>query len=197
MNQDTCYVKRIKSRTFKRFLIGLLARLFLYIKFWVNRQIARYKGAKVGRSSIIPFKLALKANGNLVVGEDVIIESEHLDLRSKIIIQDHCIIGKDVSILRVSHYLDRAFTTKFYKPLIIESYSWLATGAKVLPSCELISKGTVVGAWSVVVRNTLSSCVYSGFPAIKLKDRTFLFDDLVVVSLKGGDSLSYIKAYYD
>lgn len=197
MNQSISYVKRIKNRTFKRFFLGLLVRLFLYFMFWVNRQIARCKGAKVGHSSIIPLGLALKANANLVVGEDVIIESEHLDLRSKIIIEDHCIIGKGVSILRVSHYLDSTFTTKYYKPLVIESYSWLATGAKVLPSCELISKGTVIGAWSVVVHNTLPSCIYSGFPAKKLKDRPTLFDDLVVVSLKGGDLLSYIKAYYD
>lgn len=197
MNKNSSYVVRIKNRNKKKFFLGLLSRSYLYLRFGFNRKIARYKGAKIGSSSIIPLKLALKANENLVVGDDVIIETNDLDLRSKIIIQDHCIIGKNVSIIRVSHYLDSKFTTKYYKPLIIEPYTWLATGAKVLPSCELISKGSVIGAWSVVVKNTLPNSVYSGFPAVKLKDRSFLFDDLVVVSLKGGDLLTYFKAYYD
>lgn len=197
MEHHEFYVRRIKDRSYKKFYKGLLARLFIYFIYGINRQIARCRGAKIGRTSIIPFKLALKANSNLVIGEDVIIESDKLDLRSKIIIQDHCIIGKGVSILRVSHYLDSKFTTKYYDPLIIESYSWLATGAKILPSCKLISKGTVVGAWSVVVKDTLPNSVYSGFPAMKLKERTTLFYDLIVVSLKGGDLISYINAYYD
>ena len=192
------YQSRIKSRSTFRFLVGLLARIYIYLKFFINRKIASLRGAKIGDSSIIPFALALKANRNLVVGNDCIIETSKIDLRAPVRIEDHCIINKDVHIVRLSHYIDdnTLFTTKMYPQLMIRSYSWLATGCKILPSCHNIAKGSVIGAFSVVVKNTEDSGVYSGFPANKIRNHNTLFEDLIVCSLMGGDLKFYLRARY-
>lgn len=182
------YKYRIKRRSKIHYFIGLVARIRIYLKFAINRRIAVLRGAKIGDSSIIPFSLAIKANKNLVIGNDCILETSNLDLRSPIEIEDHCIINKDVQIIRLSHYIDddALFQTKYYPDLIIHSYTWLATGCKILPNCCNIAKGSVVGAFSVLSQDTEECGVYIGFPAIKKRTHNTLFDKLVVCSLMGG-----------
>lgn len=196
MEED--YQSRIKSRSRLRFLVGLIARLRIYFIFSINRKIASWRGAKIGDSSIIPFALALKANKNLIIGNDCILETSNIDLRSPVIIEDHCILNKEVQIIRLSHYIDdnTSFKTRYYPDLIIRSYSWLATGCKIMPSCYNIAKGTVIGAFSVLVNNTEEEGVYSGFPAKKMRSHNTIFKDLIVCSLMGGDLKFYLKARY-
>lgn len=192
------YKNRIKGRSTIHFFIGLIARFRIYLIFAFNRRIAILRGAKIGDASIIPFALAKKANKNLVIGDDCILETAELDLRSPIVIEDHCIINKGVQIIRLSHYIDdnAVFKTRYYPDLVIHSYTWLATGCKILPNCNDIAKGTVVGAFSVLSRNTEENGVYVGFPAIKKRTHNTLFDQLIVCSLKGGDLKNYVKARY-
>lgn len=132
------YTKKIGNRSNFRFGVGLIIRFLLYLKYAINRNIAILRGAKVGNSSIIPFSLAIKANKNLCIGSDCILETSKLDLRGSIKIEDHCIINKEVQIIRLSHFIDddTLFTTKYYPQLVVKSYSWLATGCKILPSCN-------------------------------------------------------------
>ena len=192
------YKHKIKRRSKIHYIIGLIARIRIYLIFAINRKIAVLRGAKIGDSSIIPFSLAIKANKNLVIGNDCILETSNLDLRSPIVIEDHCIINKDVQIIRLSHHIDdnTLFQTKYYPDLIIHSYTWLATGCKILPNCYNIAKGSVVGAFSVLAQNTEDNGVYIGFPAIKKRTHNTLFDKLVVCSLMGGDLKKYVRARY-
>lgn len=140
--------------------------------------------------------MAKKANENLIIGTDTIIETDNLDLRSKIVVGDHVIINKDVVVIRVSHYIDdnTLFQTRYYPDLIIEDYSWIATGAKILPQVDRIEYASVCGAYSVIVKNTQKMGVYGGNPAIKIKEHNTSFCDLVVCSLVGGDLRYYTKA---
>ena len=116
------------------------------------------------------------------------INSWHFDLRDKIKIEDNVIINRDVEIIRWSHdYNSSDFKLRKYPPLVIESYTWLATGCKILPSCTRISYGSVIGAFSVVVKDTEENGVYSGFPAKIIKKKETVWDDLIIVSLNGGD----------
>lgn len=192
------YKHKIKRRSKVHYIIGLIARIRIYLIFAINRNIAILRGAKIGDSSIIPFSLAIKANKNLVIGNDCILETSNLDLRSPIVIEDHCIINKEVQIIRLSHHIDdnASFKTKYYPDLIIHSYTWLATWCKILPNCYNIAKGSVVGAFSVLSQNTEEYGVYIGFPAIKKRTHNTLFDKLIVCSLMGGDLKKYVKARY-
>ena len=107
------------------------------------------------------------------------------------------IINKKVCIIRLSHYINdnNIFSTRYFEPLIIESYCWLATGCKILPSVNLIEEGAIIGAYSVVVKNVSSMDVVSGNPAKILRKHNSLFNELVVCSLQGGDLMYYINSY--
>ena len=189
------YILRVKQRSQTHYYIGYIIRLYHSLKFGVRRFIARKKGATIGNNSIIPLRLALKANSNLVIGNNVSINSSCFDLRRKIVIHDNVIINRDVGIIRLSHdYNSMDFRLKEYESLVIESYSWLATGSKILPSCSLIAYGTVLGAYSVLPYNTEKMSVYSGFPAKIIKKRENVWTNLVVVSLNGGDWNYYKQA---
>lgn len=189
------YKERVKNRSILKYAIGYIGRLKLYLCYAIRRQIARMHGAKVGDNSLIPWKLAWKANANLEVGDNVSINSWHFDLRGKIIIKDNVIINRDIEIIRWSHdYNSDDFKLKKYPPLVIEPYTWLATGCRILPSCSLISYGSVIGAFSVLVSNTVENGVYSGFPAKLIKEKTNVWKDLVIVSMNGGDWKFYKNA---
>jgi hypothetical protein len=61
------YVDRIKGRGYFRFFIGLVNRYLIFCKFLLFRKIAEMRGAKIGKNTIIPFKLAKSANSNLII----------------------------------------------------------------------------------------------------------------------------------
>lgn len=174
----------------------MLSRIRLYLKYGLIRMYARIRGAYIGRNSIITWKLACRANKNLVIGNDRIVESWNIDLRSKVEICDNVIINRDVVIIRVSHYIDndKSFTTRFYPDLKIEMYCWLCTGCIILPSVNTIAEGSVVGAYSVLTKSTIPMGVYAGNPAILKRLHNTNFEDLVVSSLMGGDLFYYVKA---
>ena len=191
------YIQRIKKKNKIRYILGFLIR---FKKHLINTSIccyARFKGASIGMNVVMPYSLAKKANRNLVIGNDIIIETSDIDLRSKVVIKDHCIINKGVSIIRVSHYVDNSpeYRTKYYDDLVICSYSWLATSCVILPSVTRIETGSIIGASSVLVRNSNEDGVYSGNPAKELRKHEGRFDKLVVCSLKGGD-YNYYKCVY-
>lgn len=190
------YKKTVKSRSLLKYYKGLLVRAQKRFVFSVVCKYARMKGATIGRNSIIPFALAKKANANLIVGDDVIIETSDIDLRSKVQIMDHVIINKNVSIIRVSHVIDDCptYDTKYYADLVVRPYSWLATSSTVLPSVSCIDTGSVIGACAVLVRDTEENGVYSGNPAKLLRKHQGTFDELVVCGLMGGDFHYYKTA---
>lgn len=191
------YRDKVKSRSRMQYYKGLLIRAKKHLINTLICKYARLKGARVGQNVVMPFSLAQKANINLIIGNDVIIESSNIDLRSKVMIEDHVIINKDVCILRVSHYIDNSpeYQTKYYDDLVICSYSWLATSCLILPSVSRIEPGSIIGASSVIAKNTNADGVYSGNPAKELRKHKGRFDKLVVCSLKGGDYRFYKKAY--
>lgn len=198
MYKPSLYIKNIKSRSFARFIIGLLNRSLKYARYGVIRCYARLRGATIGQNTIITWKLAHRANSNLVIGDDVVIETDDLDLRSKIIVKNNVIINKNVTIIRVSHYIDNdtLYRARYYPDLVINSYSWLATGCKVLPSVLCIEEGAICSAYSVITKDCERMGVYAGNPALLIKHHNTIFYDLVVPSLKAGDLLYYIKARF-
>lgn len=50
------YKHKIKSRSKIHYIIGLIGRIRIYLIFAINRKIAVLRGAKIGDSSIIPFR---------------------------------------------------------------------------------------------------------------------------------------------
>lgn len=190
------YKKKVKYRPILLYNLGLIVRFLLNVKYSFFRWIARYNGATIGNNTILTWKLARRANSNLVVGEDCAIETANLDLRiggGKIIVHDHVIINKEVTIIRVSHHIDddTEFSTRYFSDLNIESYSWIATGTRILPQVTIIGEGCVCGAYSVITKNCEQDGVYAGNPARLVRKHNARFTDLIVCSLQGGDYKVY------
>lgn len=76
------YENKVKFRSAFKYYIGLVGRFLLNIKYSFFRWMARYNGAIIGDGTILTWKLAQKANSNLVIGDDCAIETANLDLRS-------------------------------------------------------------------------------------------------------------------
>ena len=189
------YYEYVQNRSYFRYLRGLISRFFTFLRYQHNAQIARRKGATIGRHVIMPKSFALKCNSNVVIGDHVSIESPSIDTRSPIRIGNYVIIGKGTEIITASHNIDEPTWTPKYSELIIEDYVWLPTKVLVLPSCHRIGYGAVVGSGSVVVKDVDMMQVVSGNPASFLKYRKSVHSDLVVESLLHGDFIEYRRVY--
>ena len=106
MNTESKYAKDIRSRSTFRFLKGLYPRTKKYIIQRYISSVARKNGAHIGECVTMPYKLAKKANSNLIVGNHTSIQTDLIDLRSKVIIGNHVIIGSGVEIITCSHNID-------------------------------------------------------------------------------------------
>jgi len=112
------------------------------------------------------------------------VETSDIDLRSVVKIVNNVIINKKVSIIRATHELTSEYYSTLFQDLIIEDYVWVCTGAVIMPQVCVIKKGTVVGAFSLLVKNTNEMSIVGGNPAIFVKKRQALPTKLVTVSLK-------------
>jgi acetyltransferase-like isoleucine patch superfamily enzyme len=191
---QSLYQKKISSRSRIRFLIGLYPRFIKYVKLSYINYIARKRGAIVGAYSVIPYSLAKKANSNLIIGHNTVIQTDKIDVRSPVKIGNNVMIGR-CEIITTSHYVDSPdFEHKHYG-IEIEDYVWLTSYVLVTPSCRHIGYGAVASAGSVVVKNVEKMSIVGGNPAVHLRKREKVHTDLVVESLLGGDYKAYIKAY--
>ncbi len=194
-SKETTYQKNIKSRTKYRYLKGLLPRYISYLKYSYIVWLARKKGAIIGCCVTMPYKLAKNANANLIVGNHTSIQTDRIDLRTKVSIGSHVLIGSDVQIITVSHNVDSPDWEHKTYGLIIEDYCWLATRAFILPSCQKIGYGAICAAGSVVATNIAEMQIVVGNPAKLLRMRKHVHTDLCVESMPGNDYLAYKQAY--
>lgn len=88
---------------------------------------------------------------------------------------DYVLIGSNVTISSGVHPIEGRMPPVFArptipKPIYIEDDVWIAAGAVILPGVRL-RKGTVIGANSVVNKDTDEYGVYVGAPARKIRTR--------------------------
>jgi len=195
MNHSSKYIESIRSRSKMRFLKGLIPRFEKHIIQSFITWIARRNGATIGEVVTMPYKLAKKANSNLVIGDHTSIQTDLIDLRVPIKIGSHVIIGSDVEIITVSHNIDSVYWEHKFYGIEIEDYCWLATRAFILPSCRKIGYGAVIAAGSVVVKNVESMTIVTGNPAQILRNRMIVHTDLCIESMLGNDYIAYKNAY--
>lgn len=195
INED--YNNNIKSRSFIRFFIGLIPRFINYLRNGIIVNIAKTRGAKVGKNSSVSFLLAIKANSNLIIGENSNIEAHDLDLRQKIIIGDNVIINKKVKIIRQSHNYDSPKFETIGNDLVIGNFAWITSNSLILPSCISILDGAIVAAGSVVVKSVDELMIVGGNPAKYIKKRKSFHNLVYNPALQGRDFVDYIKARFN
>jgi len=194
-HKTTMYQRGIQSRTKYRYLKGLAPRFISFLRNSYIIRLARKRGATVGDNVTMPYKLAKKANENLIIGSHTSIQTDRIDLRTKVEIGSHVIIGSDVEIITVSHNVDSLDWEHKTYGLIIEDYCWLATRAFILPSCRKIEYGAVCAAGSVIASNIDEMAIVTGNPAKLLRLRKNVHKDLCVESMLGNDYMAYKQAY--
>lgn len=165
------YNVSIKNRSFLKFVIGLVPRVFIYLKFAYIRRVARRMGA-IGEGVMMPLSLARRANANLEIGDHSIIGTSQLDLRCKVKIGKNVIITSPTCrIITLSHNIDSPMWEHKRYGIEIEDYVWIPSDVLVLPSCRKIGYGAVVSSGAVVVRDVESMSVVGGNPAKEFKKR--------------------------
>ena len=110
-------------------------------------------------------------------------------LSPNVTIGRYCSFGSGVQIFRRNHPIDYLSThAAFYnplfrfvqvdkiefRPLTIEHDVWIGHGALILPGCNRIGLGAVVGAGAVVTKDVDDFAIVAGNPAKQIRKR---FDD--------------------
>lgn len=105
-----------------------------------------------------------------------------LDARGGLVIGDNVCIASYVRIITGSHDAQSPTFSAVFKPVIIEDYAWICTGAMILQGVT-IGKGAVVAAGAVVTEDVPPFTIVGGVPAKPIGRRT---EDL---HYKGGTPL--------
>jgi putative colanic acid biosynthesis acetyltransferase WcaF len=148
-------------------------KLYIYIDLFINKLRIlhlRLRGAKVGKGvkSFGAFKI-MNAK-NLTLGDFCTInENVFINCRDVVVIGSNCHLSPNVQIhtgkLNLIDFPRKHTSDK----IVIEDNVWLATGS-LISAGVTVSKNSVIGANSVVIKNVDSDCFYGGNPAKKIKN---------------------------
>ena len=187
----TEYEKRISSRGILRYFLGLCVR-------WRTRRrmnklvcTLRTSGATIGECVALTKGCRIVGGVNLVVGDHCSFQDVEIDSRAPVRIGSYVIVGDRSRIITCSHDIDDPEWRHKRYGIKIDDYVWIASNAIVLPSCQHIGRGAVVGAGSVVAKDVPPMAVMVGNPARILRYRKCVHEYLVVESLLGGDFDAY------
>jgi maltose O-acetyltransferase len=111
---------------------------------------------RVGKQFAVNSGTYINAIGTITIGNDVL-------------------IGSNVTISSGQHPIEGRLPAIFARPvvprpIVIEDDVWIGAGAVIMPGITL-RQGTVVGANSVVTKDTEAYAVMAGVPAKKLRSR--------------------------
>ena len=125
----------------------------------------RWRGASIGPLSVVekcrlegdPRKLSMGSES--VIGRDA-----ELLLHDRIHIGNRVVINARAVLLTASHSVHDPGWSTYSRPIVIEDYAWIATGAMLMPGVR-IGRGAVVGAGAVVREDVPERTVVIGNPA--------------------------------
>lgn len=124
----------------------------------------RAKCGSLGQSNALS---PMQINGplqRLSIGSDCAIGRVTLQLHSQISIGNCVVINDKTQLITGSHDVHNADWPLTSKPITIEDYAWIATGAVLLPGVT-IGRGAVVGAFAVVTKSVPERAIVVGNPS--------------------------------
>lgn len=136
--------------------------------------LLRLFGARLSDTVNIHRKANIELPWNLTMGDlSSLGENTWAYCLDKITIGQKCCIGKDAYLITGSHSIESANFNMTTKPILINDGCWVATGSYILAGVTL-GKFSVIGAKSIVVKNTEEFDVVVGNPARFVKKREFI-----------------------
>ncbi len=128
----------------------------------------RARGAQIGRGSMIA-PANISGTSWLTIGQNSFIGRIHLQAQARVQIGSHVCINDGVRIITASHDVRDPSWQQFAKPIRIEDFAWIATGATILPGVT-VGRGAVVGAGAVVAKDIPDFAIAVGNPGVVRQD---------------------------
>jgi maltose O-acetyltransferase len=128
-----------------------------------THRYSRRCGAFGKRTIVSPSKIEGRLN-QLCVGEDCAIGMVEIQLHAAVEIGNCVVINDGCRLLTGTHDVQSPAWELVAKPIVIEDYAWIATGAILLPGVR-VGRGAVVGAGAVVTKSVEPLSIVAGSPA--------------------------------
>ena len=137
----------------------------------VKRGVLRLFGAKIGRGVIIKPRVNVKYPWYLNVGNHCWIgEGVWIDNLGPVIIANHVCISQGALLLSGNHNYKKTTFDLMVEPIELETGVWI--GAKtIVPGGTLASTHAVLTAGSVAPKRMEPYGIYTGQPAVKVRER--------------------------
>lgn len=159
------------ERVLWNFVYVTFFRLSPTFLFAFRVMILRLFGAEIGRGCAVYPNVRIWLPRNLKVGNQTAIANNvTLYNQGMINIGNRVIVSQGAHICASTHDYNTEVHPLLLRPIFIADDVWVCADAFVGPGVKL-DNGTVVGARSVVFKDTQPWTVYAGNPALKIKER--------------------------
>ncbi len=141
----------------------------LLTRCWSTRRYVRGCGTFGRRTTVSPAKIG----GNLkllCIGNNCAIGRIEIQLHAQVTIGNCVVINDGCRLLTGTHEIHSPRWELIAKPIVIDDYAWIATGAILMPGVT-IARGAVVGAGAVVTKPVKPYEVVAGNPARSIGQR--------------------------
>lgn len=138
----------------------------------IKVKLLRLFGSKVGTGVVIKPKINIKYPWNLTIGNNCWLgEGVWIDNLAKVTLGDNVVVSQGAMLLCGNHNYKLETFDLIIGNIVLEDGAWVGAKATVCPGVTLYSH-SVLGVGSVANHNLEPYMVYSGVPAIKVRQRT-------------------------
>lgn len=142
---------------------------FHYLRLFFYRKVMRFE---IGKNSSILMGVRFYGSRNFIMGQNSVINDYcRIDNRGLVRIGNNVSISSETFLITAYHDIHSCNFKNVIKPIVIEDFVFLGIRSTILPGVKL-SKGSVVGASSTVVKSVSEFVIVGGTPAVKIGERT-------------------------
>ena len=160
---------------FKRTVWYFVNAIFFNSAFPVNSiKVALLKlfGCKAGKNVIIKPYVNIKYPWKLIIGNNVWVgESVWIDNLAPVLLSDHVCLSQGAFLLCGNHNYKKESFDLIVKEIKLEEGVWIGARAIVCPGVVCCSHAMLT-VGSVASKNLDAYMIYSGNPAVKIRERT-------------------------
>jgi acetyltransferase-like isoleucine patch superfamily enzyme len=140
-----------------------------WLRLWYYKNIMKYV-IEDGASIHIGCKFA--CTKHFYLGKNSTINQNcHLDNRGGIMIKENVSVASRCALITADHLMDSSIFEGRNREIILEDLTFMGYGATVLGGV-ILTKGSVLGACSLAIKNTEAYGIYVGVPAKKIRSRS-------------------------
>lgn len=136
-----------------------------------RRTLLRLFGANIGRGVVLKPRVIVKYPWNLTIGDySWIGEKVWIDNLGKVQIGSNCCISQGALLLCGNHNYKSSVFDLMVGNIDLKNGVWIGAGSLVAPGVS-VAEHSVLTAGSVLTKNTDPFGIYTGNPAVKVKQR--------------------------